>query len=80
MGLVNYYSEFMSNLATVLYSLNQLLRLDTKWNWTTACDQALSTVKKKLVSNQLLVHYDSHLPLRLATDPFAYGVGAVISH
>ena len=70
----------MSNLASVLHPFNQLLRLDTKWNWTTAHDQALTTVKKKLVSNRLLVHYDSQLPLSLATDSCAYGVGTVISH
>ena len=80
LGLVNYYGKFVSNLASVLHPLNQLLRLDTKWNWTTACDQALTTVKKKLVSNRLLVHYDSQLPLSLATDSCAYGVGTVISH
>ena len=80
LGLVNYYGNFVSNLASILHPLNQLLRLDTIWNWTTACDQALTTVKKKLVSNRLLVHYDSQLPLSLATDASAYGVGAVISH
>ena len=30
--LVNYYSKFVYNLASVLHPLNQLLRLDTKWN------------------------------------------------
>ena len=45
-----------------------------------ACSKALSEVKQALVSSQLLVHYDSNLPLQLATDASAYGVGAVISH
>ena len=44
LGLVNYYAKFVSNLVSVLHPLNQLLRLDTKWNWTTACDQPLTTV------------------------------------
>ena len=40
----------------------------------------VSMVKHKLVSNRLLVHFDSDLPLQLATDASAYGLGAVISH
>ena len=51
-----------------LYRYN---RLDSKWKWTPACDQAIATVKEKL---------DSDLSLRLATDALAYRVGAVISH
>ena len=34
----------------------------------------------KLTEAPVLVHYDPKLPLRLAGDASAYGVGAVISH
>ena len=37
-------------------------------------------MKTKLTSTNVLVHYDVNLPLRLACDASAYGVGAVISH
>ena len=80
LGLVNYYRKFVPNLASVLHPLNQLLRQDVRWNWTPACNKSLSIVKKKLVDSTLLVDYDSQLPLRLASDASAYGIGAVISH
>jgi len=33
-----------------------------------------------LTSASILAHYDPKLPLRLAADASAYGIGAVISH
>jgi len=41
---------------------------------------AFHLVKKHLTSVKLLTHYDPTLPLTLAADASAYGVGAVISH
>ena len=67
-----------------MHPLNQLLKSNTKWNWGKHwgkhCDNAFAQVKQKLVSNQLLVHYNPKLPLQLATDASPYGVGAVIFH
>ena len=37
-------------------------------------------MKDQLSSDQVLAHYDSTLPVRLACDASQYGVGAVISH
>ena len=80
LGMINYYGKFVPNLASIVHPLNKLLRLNCKWKWTKQCDQALSQVKEKLLATRLLVHYNSDLQLRLATDASAYGVGAVISH
>ena len=48
--------------------------------WSNECNQAFELAKEKLVSADVLVHYDSTLPVKLAGDASAYGVGAVISH
>ena len=80
LGLVNYYGKFVPNLSSVLHPLNQLLQHNVQWRWTAACDEAFSTVKSKLVSSRVLVHYDPELPLCMASDASPYGVGAVISH
>ena len=42
--------------------------------------QGSHKLKEQLVSAQVLVHYNSELPLRLACDASAYGIGAVLSH
>ena len=38
------------------------------------------SLKESLVSSQVLIHYDPSLPIRLAADASAYGIGAVLSH
>ena len=44
------------------------------------CANAFQQAKDNLVSSQVLAHYDPKLPIRLAADTSAYGIGAVISH
>ena len=80
MGLLNYYSRFISNLATILHPLNQLLRKEVRLEWTRECADAFQRAKDTLVSSQVLAHYNPKLPIKLAPDASAYGIGAVISH
>ena len=80
LGLLNYYGKFIPNLASLINPLNQLLHKNKRWNWSKECDQCFKVAKQKLVSPNLLVHYDPSLPIKLAADASAYGVGAVISH
>ena len=80
LGLVNYYGKFIRNMSTIAHPLNNLLKHSTSWKWTPACQHAFQQLKQKLASTDVLVHYDTNLPLKLACDASAYGVGAVISH
>ena len=34
LGSIHYYGRFMQNLSTLFHSLNELLKNDTRWNWT----------------------------------------------
>ena len=77
LGLRNYYGP---NLATLIHPLNRLLCKGATWKWTTDCEKAFKQSKEVLVSSKVLVHYNPSLPLKLAGDASAYGVGAVISH
>ena len=80
LGMVHYYGKFISNLSTLLRPLNQLLQKGKPWRWTAECDTAFNLAKEKLSTAPVLTHYDSSLPLTLAGDASAYGLGAVISH
>ena len=78
--MMQYYGKFIPHLATLLQPLNSLLCKDAKWKWTSECERAFTEAKETLASPTVLAHCDSQLPLRLAADASAYGVGAVISH
>ncbi|XP_062586311.1 uncharacterized protein K02A2.6-like [Saccostrea cucullata] len=80
LGLVNYYGKFMPNLSTVLRPLHKLLEKDRKWNWTNECQTAFRKVKELMKSDQVLAHYNPHLPIRLSCDASPFGLGAVLSH
>ena len=80
LGLVNYYGKFIPNLAALLHPLNALLRADRKWKWSPECDKAFQDAKDQLTSAKVLTHYNPTLPIVMAADASAYGVGAVISH
>ena len=79
LGLLNYYRKFLPNVATILKPLNELLQVNRKWKWASECTAAFQEAKELLTTSNVLVHYDTTLPIRMAADASAYG-GAVISH
>ena len=80
LGFINYYGKFIPNAATILSTLNDLLRKDIEWKWTAQCQTSFNLAKETLVSSKVLTHFDPSLPIRMAGDASAYGIGAVIAH
>ena len=76
LGLINYYGKFIPNLSTLLHPLNSLLQS----NKNGVCSKAFQNAKNQLTSACILTHINPNLPIALAADATAYGVGAVISH
>ena len=80
LGLLIYYGKFLPNLATQLHPLYQLLTKNCKWKWTKSQEKAFQESKNLLQSSQLLVHFNPQLPITLACDASAFGIGAVLAH
>ena len=80
LGLINYYGKFIPNTATILAPLNELLRKDGVWKWSGECQCSFNKAKENLASSDVLIEYNPALPIRLAADASAYGIGAVIAH
>ena len=80
LGLVNYYSKFLPNLANTLAPLYSLLQKTKPWSWEAPQKKAFEEAKRQLTSQSLLVHFDPSKELILSCDASPYGIGAVLSH
>lgn len=78
LSLIHYYGNFLPDLSSVLYPLHSLLQAGHRWKWTPQCTRAFVRAKQLLVADPVLAHYDPTLPLKLAGDAPAYGIGAVL--
>lgn len=83
LGMINYYGRFIPNVSTILKPLYNLLEgkqgKKLRFEWSSACEAAFHNAKKAFMSDKILAHYNPKLPLIVACDASAYGVGAVLS-
>lgn len=79
LGLANQYRKFVANMSMVAAPLNELLRKDVHWKWTTACEQSFTKIKELLTQENVLTHYDPDGELCLSVDASPTGLGAVLT-
>ena len=80
LGMINYYSKFISNYSTITHPLNELLKDGVQWKWSETQQKEFKQLKDKLSNAPVLTHFSDTLPSQLDTDALQYGIGAVISH
>ena len=77
-GMTNQLAKFIPELASMNEPLRQLLRKDTQWNWDTPQEEAFQRIKEKLMSPEILTHYDPKKTCIIAADACQNGLGAVL--
>ena len=78
--MLNYYGKFIRNLSKIIHPLITVLQAKNSLKWTQECAKAFKRARDQLTSVKVLVHYDPILPIIIAADVSAYGIGAIISH
>ena len=76
--MVNQLAKFLPNLAKINEPLRQLLRKEQQWVWDISQEEAFQKIKDKLVSPEVLSHYDPHRRSIVAADASQNGLGAVL--
>lgn len=79
LGMINYLTRFIPNLASETAKLRKLLRKDIPWRWTEEENQVFEKLKEMLTSNLVVAHYDQSLPTSLIVDASPEGIGAILT-
>lgn len=71
-----YYADYIPNFSIFADPLNELHRNGVPFVVNRRRNVACNRLKQGLASGRLLVHFDTALPVGLASDASSYGVGA----
>ena len=80
LGMLNYYSKFLKNMSSLLGPMHALLKKNARWLWTRECQKSFEDSKSRLLSADLLVHFDTEKKIILTCDASQHGIGAVMAH
>ena len=70
----------MANKHSLRASLNELLKEEKDWIWTTKYQEAFEKIKEVLTSDLFITHYNPDLEIFSASDASSYCIGAYILH
>ena len=78
LGLSTYLSKFIEHFSSKTEPLRKLLKKNTKFKWSNEQQKAFDVIKKSLVSDNVLAHYNPNLETELITDASNFGIGGVL--
>ena len=78
LGAVGYYRKFIKDFAQIASPLFQLLKKDSKFEWTKESDLAFKTLKERLIQVPILIPPDFNKQFIIRSDASRSGIGGVI--
>lgn len=78
LGLSSYYRRFIKNFAEISRPLNDLLKKNVGFMWTTDQQRSFEILKRALTTEPVLGHFNKECPIEIHTDASGIGIGAVL--
>ena len=79
LGLTGYYRKFVPRFADISRPLTTLMKKDTKFEWTSACQKSFELLKEALCGEPILKYADTSKPYTLYTDASKFGWAGVLT-
>ena len=79
LGFGNFYRQFIWHFSELAKPLNDLLKKDNKFKWTSDCQKAFDKLKKRFTEEPVLMMPDHTRPFQIETDASKYATGAVLT-
>jgi hypothetical protein len=78
LGLVGYYCRFILDFSKIVKPITSLLKNDTKFNWSSRCNEAFEQLKVLLTTAPLLAQPDIEKPFDVYCDTSGSGLRCVL--
>ena len=79
LGFGNFYQKFISHYSDLARPMNDLTKKDKKFEWTTDCQSAFETLKKRFTEEPVLLMPDHTKPFQIESDASKVASGVVIT-
>jgi hypothetical protein len=78
LGLAGYYRRFIPDFSKIVKPITSLLKNDTKFNWSSKCNEAFEQLKVLLTTTPVLAQSDIEKPFDVYCDASGSGLGCVL--
>jgi hypothetical protein len=78
LGLAGYYRRFIPDFSKLMKPITSLLKNDTKFNWSSKCNEAFEKLKVLLTTAPVLAQPDIEKPFDVYCDASGSGLGCVL--
>jgi len=79
LGLANYYRWFVKDFAKIARPLYEMTRKEIKWSWGEKQQKAFEKLKKRFMTEPVLVTLDLDKEMRVEIDVSDFAIGGVLS-